>query len=123
MVNKVPSTGFAENKAVLFTSSELRQVLSAYAEGVLSKNWRDYAIDSADKQTTFCVIERGQGHPAAVLYSISRHKSQKSGGRDYYRVFDGERPVCRSESFLEALNMFRDIGKPGQKKKAFKIVK
>ena len=123
MVIKVPSTGFAENKAVLFTSAELRQVLSAYAEGVLTKNWRDYAIDSADKQTTFCVIERGQGQPAAVLYSISRNKPQKSGGNDYYRVFDGERQVCRSESFLEALNIFRAIGMPGQKKKKFKIIK
>lgn len=122
MVIKVPSTGFAENKAILFTHVELRQVLSAYAEGVLTKNWRDYAIDSADKQSTFCVIERGQGQPAAVLYSISRTKSQKSNGKDFYRVFDGDRQICRTESFLEAVSVFREIGKPGQKKKKFKVI-
>jgi|GEM_PF-4726522 len=93
----------------------------AYAEGVLAKNWRDYAIDSADKRTRFCVIERGQDQPTAVLYSISRNKTQKSGGKDYYCVFDGNKPVCRSEKFLEALNIFRSIGIAGQKKKNFKV--
>lgn len=123
MLSEVPSTGFTESRPVLFTAAQLRQVLSAYAEGVLIKNWRDYAIDSGAGQTSFCVVERGQGQPAAVLYSISRTKAQKSGNRDYYRVFDGEKQVCRSESFLEALGVFRELGKPGPPKKKLKLIR
>ena len=122
MTEKYPSTGLSGVESCVFSHIEFRQVLSAYAEGVLQKGWRDYAIQSDKNQTTFCVIERGQGAPTAVIYSISRTKSKNN---DYYRVFDGERQVFRSESFLEAVNVFREIGKPGAKKSKgqFKVIK
>jgi hypothetical protein len=124
MTEKFPSTSMSGMKSCIFSHGELRQVLAAYAEGVLHKHWKDYAIATEDKQTTFCVIERGQGQPMAVIYSISRTRSHKSNGHDFYRVFEGEKQICRTESFLEALNIFRDIGRPGQKKnKKFKIIK
>ena len=116
MTEKFPSTGLNHVHSVVFSHYELRQVLAAYAEGVLSKNWKDYAIQSDKRQTTFCVIERGQGQPMAVIYSISRTKSRKSNENDFYRIFDGEKQVFRSESFLEALNVFREMGKTKDKK-------
>lgn len=116
MTENHPSTGLNNVHSVVFSHAELRQVLAAYAEGVLSKNWKDYAISTENGQTTFCVIERGQGAPAAVVYSISRTRSRKQSGHDFYRVYDGEKQVFRSESFLAALSAFREIGKPGQKK-------
>ena len=127
MTIKFPSTGFDTPYSVLFTHQQLRQVLSAYAEGVLQKHWKDYSISTEKDQTTFCVIERGQGagrawgsHNMAVIYSISRTKGRK--GQDYYRVFDGEKQICRTEKFLEALNIFRQAGIPGQKKGKFKVI-
>ena len=116
MTENVPSTGLNLTHSSVFSHRELRQVLSAYAEGVLAKNWKDYAISSEPNQTTFCVIERGQGAPMAVIYSISKTRSQKQSGRDFYRVFDGEKQICRSESFLEALTVFRAAGHIGEKK-------
>jgi hypothetical protein len=105
----------------LFTHGQLKQVLSAYAEGVLKKGWRDYAISCDKIQTTFGVIERGEGAPVAVIYSISvsRVKNKK-----VFKVMDGQKPVFKSENFLETLNVFREIGKSGQKKTGkFKIIK
>jgi hypothetical protein len=121
MVRDFPSTGFNITHSSVFAHQELRQVLAAYSEGVLKKNWRDYAISSDKDQTVFCVIERGQGRPAAVLYSISKTKSKKSNGTHFYRVFDGDRQIARTDSFMEALNIFRSAGKPGAKK--LKVVK
>ena len=124
MTEKFPSTGLNNVHSVVFSHSELRQVLAAYAEGVLSKSWKDYAINSSSRQTTFCVIERGQGAPVAVIYSISRTKSLKNSNRDFYRVFDGEKQIFRSESFLEALKVFRNQGKLGEKKpRKLKVIK
>lgn len=117
MVSRFPSTGFSDVRASLFTASELRQVLGAYSEGVLKKNWRDYAIYCDKDQTVFGVVEHGHGQPASVLYSISRTKSQKSGGGDYYRVFEGEQPLCRTDSFLEAIAVFRRCGMPNVRRK------
>lgn len=124
MAEKFPSTSISTISSSVFTHGELRQVLSAYSEGVLYKGWKDYAITCEPQQTTFCVVERGAGAPMAEIYSLSRTRSQKSNGRDYYRVYDGQSLVFRTESFLEALNMFREIGKVGAKKpKKFKIIK
>ena len=124
MTEKYPSTGLNNFQSSVFTHGQLRQVLSAYGEGVLRKNWRDYAIQSDKTQTTFCVIERGQGAPMAVIYSISATKSQNNNGQNYFRVYDGEIMVFRSDSFIEALNVFSEIGKLGVKKsKKFKIIK
>jgi hypothetical protein len=124
MTEKFPSTGLNHVHSSVFSHHELRQVLAAYAKGVLSKNWKDYAIQSDKNQTTFCVIERGQGAPMAVIYSISRTRCAKQNGRDYYRVFDGERQICRTESFIEAINIFRTVGKPGEKKsKKLKVIR
>ena len=120
MTEKFPSTGLSNVSASVFSHSELRQVLSAYAEGVLQKGWKDYALNCDKDQTTFCVIERGEGVPQTVIYSISRTRSKN---KDFYRVFEGERQILRTEKFLEALNCFREIGKPGQKKpKKFKVI-
>ena len=116
MTETIPSTGLNITHPSVFSHGELRQILSAYAEGVLSKNWKDYALSSDKSQTTFCIVERGQGAPMAVIYSISKNRSQKQAGRDYYRVFDGDSQICRTESFLEALNVFRNAGKIGEKK-------
>jgi hypothetical protein len=114
MTEKFPSTAFGQTHPSIFSHGELRQVLSTYAEGVLNKGWRDYAITCEAKQTTFCVIERGQGIPQAVIYSISKAKSAKQGGKPFYRVFNGSKQVCRTEKFLEALIRFRN---PDHKKK------
>lgn len=122
MTEKFPSTGLNGLHSCVFTHGQLRQVLSAYAEGVLNKGWRDYAITSDKNQTTFCVVDHGgSGIGSAVIYSISRTKSKN---KDFYRVFDGQKQVFRSENFLETLNIFREIGKLGTKKsKTFKIIK
>ncbi len=122
MTEKFPSTGFHDTQSSVFSHGELRQILSAYGEGVLKKGWRDYAISCEKNQTTFCVIERGEGAPAAVIYSISR---TKNNNKDFYRVFEGQKQIFRSEKFLETLNVFRTIGKPGEKKQRgqFKIIK
>lgn len=116
MVSRFPSTGFNILQPSLFSHLQLRQVLTAYSEGVLRKNWKDYAIESSANQTVFCVIERGQGQPMAVIYSISCCRSAKKAGENFYRVFDGERQICRTNNFLEALEVFRRCGLPGQKK-------
>ena len=124
MTEKFPSTSISNISSSVFTHGELRQVLSTYSEGVLYKGWKDYALNCESQQTTFCVIERGEGAPMAVIYSLSRTRSQKSNGNDFYRVYDGQSLILRTESFLEALNMFREIGKVGAKKpKKFKIIK
>ena len=121
MTEKFPSTGLKGIAPVVFSHTELRQVLSAYAEGVLQKGWKDYAINTEKDQTTFCVVERGEGIPQAVIYSMSRTRSKN---KDFYRVFDGQKQVLRTEKFLEALNCFRDMGKPGQKKSGkLKVIK
>jgi hypothetical protein len=117
MTEKFPSTGLSSVSASVFTGMQLRQVLSAYGEGVLKKGWKDYALHCDKDQTTFCVIERGEGIPQAVIYSISRTRSKHG---DFYRVYDREKQVLRSENFLEALNCFREIGVPGQQKKEIK---
>jgi hypothetical protein len=114
MTEKIPSTGLNGVSASVFTGMQLRQVLAAYGEGVLKKGWKDYAIVCDKGQTTFCVIERGEGIPQAVIYSISCTRSKN---KDFYRVFEREKQVLRSESFLEALNCFRKVGVPGQKNK------
>ena len=121
MTEKIPSTGLNGVSASVFTHGQLRQVLSAYAEGVLKKGWKDYALHCDRDQTTFCVVERGEGLPQAVIYSISRTRSKQ---RDFYRVFEGDRQILRTEIFLEALTWFREIGKQGQKKKTgkFKLI-
>jgi hypothetical protein len=121
MTEKFPSTGLSSLSCSVFSHIELRQVLAAYGEGVLKKGWKDYAIHSENDQTTFCVIERGEGLPQAVIYSISRTRSKNN---DFYRVFDGDKQIMRTEKFLEALNCFRDMGKPGQKKRPhIKLIK
>ena len=124
MTEKFPSTGLNTLTPSVFSHSELRQVLSAYAEGVLQKGWKDYALTGEKNQTTFCVIERGQGDITAVIYSFSKTRSKKSGGKDFYRVFEGDRQIHRSEKFIEALNIFREAGKIKTNKKGkFKIIK
>lgn len=93
---------------MLFTPGELRQVLAAYAEGVLQKGWRDYALDSNPKQSIFSVIDHQGGAGSVALYSFSKNKPQAKGSdRHFYRIFHREAQILRTESFLEALEMFR----------------
>ena len=110
MIRQFPSTGFPHTETIIFSHHELRQVLSAYAEGVLHKGWKDYAIITEKNQTTFCVVDRSHHSEGSggVIYSISRTRGQKSS-KDYYRVYDKDRMICRSEKFLEALNIFREL--------------
>jgi hypothetical protein len=101
MNRNFPSTGFHGTATSLFGHQELRQILSAYSEGVFKKNWRDYAIASEPSQTTFCVVNRGNGSAPSVLYSISKQKSRKQGNDYFYRQ------ICQTNQFLEALSVFR----------------
>ena len=92
---------------ILFSARELREVLSAYSHGVLRKNWRDYAILTANHQTQFAVVERGSGDGARILFALTKTKPAKKDS--IYKVFEGERPVYQGPSFLEALERFRQV--------------
>lgn len=92
---------------IQFSPSELRQVLSAYSEGVLRKNWRDYAILSDSNQTLFAVVDSAGGDMPRILFAIARiHVPKKA---PLYKVFEGEKPIMQSASFLAALTQFREI--------------
>lgn len=93
---------------IQFSPSELRQVLSAYSEGVLRKGWKDYAILSATNQTHYAVVERGSSDQPRILFSISKTRIPKK--ESIYKVFEGEKPVLQTASFLEALTRFRHLG-------------
>lgn len=95
-------------ESIQFSPSQLRQVLSAYSEGVLRKGWKDYAILSATGQTQFAVVERGAGDQPRILFSIARISQPKKPAT--YKVFEGEKPVLQTGSFLEALTRFRHLG-------------
>ena len=93
--------------SVIFTPHQLRQILSAYAEGVLRKGWRDYAIDSFKEQSVFSVIDHSDEQAGSIaLYSVSANRG-KNG--TFYRLFRREAQIMRSESFLEVLNAFRAL--------------
>ncbi len=104
--------------SILFTPGELKQVLSTYSAGVLRKNWRDYAILSNSDQTQFAVVERGSGDQPRVLYALTKLKQGKKD--PLFKVFDGEKPILQTTSFLEALQCFRHAG---QKKPELKVMK
>lgn len=109
---------------VLFTPGELRQVLSAYAEGVLQKGWKDYALDTNAGQSIFSVIDHQGDSGSVALYSFSKNKPQsKNSDRHFYRIFHREAQVLRTESFLEALEKFRELDKKGGPKKKGKDLK
>jgi hypothetical protein len=89
----------------LFTPSELRQLLSAYSEGVLKKHWKDYGIQSTPKETLFAVIERSEhASNTAIICGL-----KKSNTAPHFFVYDGEKPVLKTTSFLEALNKFKSL--------------
>lgn len=103
---------------IVFTAAELRQILAAYSEGVLKKGWRDYGFQTAADETLFGVIERGGedgDRGKAILCSLTKTLSRKSGDGASFLVCDGERPVLRTGSFLEALTAFRALGVAGGK--------
>lgn len=105
---------------MLFSPQELRQVLSAYSEGVLRKGWKDYAIDANPQQSVFSVVDhQNEGGGSVALYSFSKNKPQSKGSdRFFYRIFHRDSQLLRTESFLEALAFFRELdGKPPSKKK------
>ncbi|MAS87037.1 MAG: hypothetical protein CMH30_03540 [Micavibrio sp.] len=108
---------------MLFSPSELRQILSCYSEGVLKKGWKDYAVDTLSGQSIFSVIDHQGGQGSVALYSLSKNRSQakKSGNDFFYRLFYRETQILRTESFLEVLALFRAVnakdpkGKQSQK--------
>ncbi len=115
-----PSTGAAGvTHPVVFTESELRQVLGAYATGVMRHGWRDYAITGEAARTSFSVVERGHGEGANVLYRITKNRPAKTGGNPYFQVHVREALVMRTESFLGALDAFMnpEAHVPGRKLK------
>ncbi|GEM_PF-2162867 len=103
---------------ILFTPSELRQILTAYSEGVLKKGWRDYGFQTAERETLFGVIERGghadhddqSGYNRAILCSLTKIMPRKGAGDAAYLVCDGSCPVLKTTSFVEAVNALRAIG-------------
>lgn len=101
---------------ILFRAPELRQILAAYSEGVLKKGWKDYGFQSSPQETRFVVLERGGGEQNTVICSLARSKSPKNKKSDMYCVYDGERPVLKTPSFLEALNHFKTLGQSSGKK-------
>lgn len=110
---------------ILFSPPELRQILSVYSEGVLSKHWKDYGFQTAPKETLFAVIERAEGAGQAVLCGIKKVKPAKSNQDPLYLVYDGEKPVHKGGSFLEALETLRALDPKASKTKRrnLKVVK
>ena len=101
---------------LLFTPSELRQILSAYGEGVMGKGWRDYAITSLPRQSIFSVVDHMAGEGTGQLYGFSKERSQKAADKSFYRLFYRSEQIFRSESFLETLEAFRTLDKKGGKR-------
>lgn len=99
MFRQVTSTA-QKVKPLLFSPSELKQVLSTYSQGVLIRNWKDYAIIPYDEQSTFAVVDNG-----VVAFSITKIKNGK-GGEPSFLVHKRHLPVLKSQSFLEALTCF-----------------
>lgn len=101
--------------ALLFTPRELRQVLSAYGEGVLRKGWKDYAITSLKGQSIFSVVDHMAVEGTNALYSFTKEASKQNNGKPYYRIMHRDAQIFRSESFIETLNAFRSLDKKGSK--------
>jgi hypothetical protein len=110
---------------ILFSPPELRQILSVYSEGVLSKHWKDYGFQTAPKDTLFAVIERAEGIGQAVLCGIKKEKAAKASQDPSYIVYDGEKPVHKGSSFLEALDHFRKLDPKASKtrRRNLKVIK
>ena len=95
--------------SLLFTPGELRQVLSAYGEGVLKKGWRDYAITSLKNQSIFSVVDHMAVEGTNALYSLTKERSQQKNGTAFFRLLHRNTQIFRSESFIETLNAFRSL--------------
>lgn len=103
-------------RPLLFSVNELRMILSAYSDGVMKKGWRDYAIQSAHGQSLFCVVDRGGDGPdsqGVVLFSLSKNRSARAGGKPFWRLFERDRQILRTESALDAIAAFAACGMPG----------
>lgn len=114
MVHEYPDQ-FDRLHSLLFTPRELRQVLSAYGEGVLRKGWKDYAITSLKGHSIFSVVDHMAVEGTNALYSFSKESSQQKNGVPYYRICHRDRQIFRSESFLETLEAFRALDQKGAK--------
>lgn len=94
----------------LFTPPELRQLLSAYSEGVLKKHWKDYGIQAGKKETLFAVIDRGDNIAnTAIICALKKIKPAKHNQDYHFMVYEGDKPVLKTTSFLEALEKFRAL--------------
>lgn len=110
---------------LLFTPMELRQILSAYGEGVLKKNWRDYAITSLKNQSIFSVVDHMATEGTNALYGFSKEKSRQKDKKAFYRLFHRNVQIFRSDSFLETLEAFRSLDQSSKnpKKITLKVIK
>lgn len=105
---------------ILFTPPELRQILSAYSEGVLQKHWKDYSFLTAPHESSFAVIERAEvSINNAVICRLTKTKAAKSSQEPLYSVYELEKSVLKTSSFLEALDAFRTLN-PKTKKRGRK---
>jgi len=102
-------------QSLLFSSGELRQILSAYGEGVLNKGWKDYAISALSDKSVFSVVDHMAGSATNALYSLSKNKSRQKKGACFFLIHHREKQLFRSESFLEALSTFRCLDRKGSK--------
>ena len=94
----------------VFTPSELRQILGAYTEGVLKKNWKDYGIQATKKETLFAVIDRSENITnTAIICALKKTRAAKASQQAQFSVYDGERVALKTASFLEALEFFRKL--------------
>jgi hypothetical protein len=57
-----------------FSREELNQILSLYARGVSSGEWKDYAIDSKDSITSFSIFRRSSEMPFLKIVKDQKTK-------------------------------------------------
>ena len=57
-----------------FSKEELNQILSLYARGVSSDEWKDYAIDSRNSITSFSIFRRSSEMPFLKIVKDQKTK-------------------------------------------------
>ena len=57
-----------------FSKEELNQILSLYARGVSSGEWKDYAIDSRNSNTSFSIFRRSSEMPFLKIVKDQKTK-------------------------------------------------
>jgi hypothetical protein len=62
-----------------FTKDELNIILSLYARGVSSGDWKDYAIDALKDKTSFSIYKHASEMPVLRLTKNHKSKNIKEG--------------------------------------------